>query len=255
MPRIRTVKPEFWADEKLGPMDPVTRLVFLALISLADDAGRLLDSVKQLDGAIFPYTSDTCRRSLDELVATGRVQRGCTKSGQRVLQLVNWHHQKIDKPNLRNALPPIVEASAIIRRNVGDEPTKHTYDLRPTTNDRRPTTDEDDQGVAVDELAKRLPEDCHTALRALTASSRNPTAWLAELGAQLDGMHGGATPDVLGLALRDMEMAGAATTGRTLRGFISKAKLPAPSNGHPERPARNQRNLEVLTEWKPNGDK
>lgn len=231
MPRIRTLKPEFWADEKLGPMEPVTRLVFLALVSLADDAGRLLDSVKQLDGAIFAYTSDTCRRSLDELVASGRLARGTTKSGQRVLQIVNWHHQKIDKPNLRNALPPIVETSANDRRNVGDEPPKHTYDLRPTTSDLRPPTDEDERGD-IGEVAKRLPEDCHTALTALTTASRNPAAWIAELGAQLDGMHGPAVPpDVLGLALRDLHVAGAEPTARALRGFVRKAAIPAAANG------------------------
>lgn len=144
MARIRTIKPEFWADEKLGPLDVTTRLVFLALVSLADDAGRLLDNVKALDGQIFAYTSETCRRSLDELSTIGRIQRGTTASGQAVIQVVNWRHQKIDKPNLKGALPEIQnpqvpirhevpEDSTTPRRHLDDEPSNHTIIPVPTT--------------------------------------------------------------------------------------------------------------------------
>lgn len=107
MARIRTIKPEFWADEKLGPLPPIDRLVFLGLISLADDCGRLLDNIKQIDAAIFPYTDDSARGSLARLTEMGRIVRGETSSGQRVIQVANWHHQKIERPNLGGSLPPI----------------------------------------------------------------------------------------------------------------------------------------------------
>src|SRR3954465_11306627 len=109
MPRIRTIKPEFWADEKLAPMEPITRLVFLGLISMADDAGRLLASVKQIDALLFPLTDDSARESLAILSRTGRIQRGTTASGQRVIQIVNWRHQRVDHPNMSAALPKIVQ--------------------------------------------------------------------------------------------------------------------------------------------------
>lgn len=108
MARIRSVKPSFWADEKLGPLAPIDRLVFLGLISAADDAGRLPDSVRWIDGQVFPLTSDTCADSLATLAALGVIQRGRTASGQPVIQLVNWSsHQRINRPNLTGALPPI----------------------------------------------------------------------------------------------------------------------------------------------------
>lgn len=81
MARIRSIKPEFWADEKLSPLDPITRLVFLGLISMADDAGRLVDNVKQIDALVFPETSDSARESLATLSRIGRIQRG--KDAQR----------------------------------------------------------------------------------------------------------------------------------------------------------------------------
>lgn len=144
MPRIRTVKPEFWADEKIGPMSATTRLVFLGLISMADDLGRLVDSEKQIDAFVFPYTSETCRRSLADLSSNGRIVRGATASGQKIIQIANWHHQKIDKPNLHSALPPVVDSSSIDRGGVGDEPVPVPVPGSvPTTGDRgadAPTT-------------------------------------------------------------------------------------------------------------------
>ena len=100
MPRIRTIKPEFWADEKLSLLDPLTRLVFLGLISMADDAGRLVDNVKLLDGMLFPSTDDTCRESLETLARIGRISRYRSGSGQELIQVVTWStHQRVDHPS------------------------------------------------------------------------------------------------------------------------------------------------------------
>lgn len=99
MARIRTIKPEFWSDEKLSLLDPLTRLVFLGLVSMADDAGRLVDNVKALDGMLFPNTDDTVLDALDILARLSRVLRYVAPSGQHLIQIVNWHHQKIDHPN------------------------------------------------------------------------------------------------------------------------------------------------------------
>jgi hypothetical protein len=107
--RIRTIKPEFWGDEKLAPLPPLTRLVFLGLISMADDRGRLTDNQKRIDAFIFPETSDTTRDSIEELLAIGRIRRGLTASGQRIIEITNWRHQKIEKPNYLGALPDIVQ--------------------------------------------------------------------------------------------------------------------------------------------------
>ncbi|MBK9406591.1 MAG: hypothetical protein IPN47_00820 [Gemmatimonadetes bacterium] len=69
MPRIRTIKPEFFSDEKLAPLPVLTRFVFLGLISMADDCGRVLDNLKIIDASSSPKrrrrvgeASPTCRR-------------------------------------------------------------------------------------------------------------------------------------------------------------------------------------------------
>src|SRR5690606_24725897 len=106
MARIRSIKPEFWQDEKLSCQSALTRLVFIGLISQADDAGRLVDTPKLLDGLLFPETDDTCKEALATLAELGVIRRGTTASGQKVIQITNWEkHQKIDKPNPKMALP------------------------------------------------------------------------------------------------------------------------------------------------------
>lgn len=150
MARIRTLKPEFWTDEKLAPLSPLDRLVFLGLVSLADDAGRLLDNVRVIDANLFPETSDSALEPLRRLSGIGRIRRGVTASGQRILEICNWNrHQKISHPNLKSAFPEIVEVvedteiPEPLRNDSGGAPEPlrhHTYDLRPvpTTNDQRP---------------------------------------------------------------------------------------------------------------------
>lgn len=115
-PRIRYIKPSFWSDEKLAPCSPLTRLVYLGLISMADDAGRMLDNLKIIDAYIFPESSETARGALDELSAMGRVARGeASGTGQRIMQIVRWEeHQRIDKPNLRMCLPPLASSAACV---------------------------------------------------------------------------------------------------------------------------------------------
>lgn len=105
MPRIRTVKPEFWQDEKLAPMPVIDRLVFLGLISMADDAGRLIDNVKAIDGFLFSETDDSARDSIARLAHAGRIERYAAASGQRLIQITGWaRHQKVDKPS-QHVLP------------------------------------------------------------------------------------------------------------------------------------------------------
>jgi hypothetical protein len=151
MARIRTIKPEFWTDEKLSPCDPLTRLVFLGLVSLADDAGRIVDNLRYIDAQLFMNTSDTAHEPLMRLSGMGRIVRGLTASGQPVIQIVNWsRHQKIQHPNLKGSLPEIVtvqQVTAIHEPLMSDsgaihEPLMSRSRTIPTTNDQRPTTND-----------------------------------------------------------------------------------------------------------------
>lgn len=153
MARIRTIKPEIWGDEKFGMLATVDQLVYIGLISNADDAGRLVDSVRSIDGLIWPYDeSRSARESIANLSRATLIKRGVTASGQKVIQIVGWKdHQKVDRPNFKAALPPI----SVLHNDLGDfdeslanqsrqdreSIATHTYDQRPTTSDLRPASE------------------------------------------------------------------------------------------------------------------
>jgi len=54
MARIRSIKPEFWSDEKLAECTLGARLLFMGMWNFADDEGRMENSPKRLKMQIFP---------------------------------------------------------------------------------------------------------------------------------------------------------------------------------------------------------
>ena len=157
MARIRTIKPEFWIDEKLAPLEPIHRLVFLGLISQADDAGRLVDNARRLNGLLFPETEDCCRESLEILARLSRITRYTSESGQSLIQITNWdEHQRVDKPSKYTLPPPPPQGIAPQghAESSGDPPEilsrlsrdalVPTLDLGPTTKEHGPATNNQD---------------------------------------------------------------------------------------------------------------
>lgn len=55
MARIRTIKPEFWKNEKLGELSAEVQLLFIGLWNLADKKGFLEDRPKRIKAELFPY--------------------------------------------------------------------------------------------------------------------------------------------------------------------------------------------------------
>ena len=72
MARIRTIKPEFWEDEKIGKLPIPCRLFFIGCWNFADDYGVIKANATLLKSQIFPYdenlrTSEV-KKWLDALV-------------------------------------------------------------------------------------------------------------------------------------------------------------------------------------------
>jgi len=234
MARIRTIKPEFWQDEKLAPLPEIDRLVFLGLISMADDCGRLLDNVKVIDAFIFAESSRTSRESLATLSRIGRVERGKTASGQRVIQIVNWtKHQRVDKPNNAAALPQIVAPSedTEIRESVANDSgiIRDPLALRPTTNDQRPTTYErgparDGNDEKFESWRLRVPATYRDAIHAALRAANNPDALRTEFLNLEHPITGGPAygPEVVGQAVHELAVGGSKISSQGLRVFCRK---------------------------------
>lgn len=55
MSRIRTIKPDFWEDEKVGQLPIPCRLFFIGCWNFADDFGVIKGNAALLKSQIFPY--------------------------------------------------------------------------------------------------------------------------------------------------------------------------------------------------------
>jgi hypothetical protein len=106
-PRIRTLKPEIWEDEAVGGLGPWERLLFVGLITMADDEGRLRALPSAIAGHVFPYDDlppSKIIRLLEAVNATGLVCR-YAHGGTDYVQIKGWcDHQKINRPT-QSTLP------------------------------------------------------------------------------------------------------------------------------------------------------
>jgi len=77
MPRIRTVKPQFWLDEKLGEIPRDARLLYIGLWNLSDDQGVFEWRPTRIKVQLFPYDNDIIGSDIESwlelLVKTGDI--------------------------------------------------------------------------------------------------------------------------------------------------------------------------------------
>lgn len=100
MARIRSIKPEFWQDEKLARLPLGARLLFIGLWNIADDVGRLRGNPLFVRSQVFPYEPKADVEGwLGELHAIGVIQR-YEKAGESFISVTNFlKHQQISKPS------------------------------------------------------------------------------------------------------------------------------------------------------------
>lgn len=105
MARLRTIKPEFWTDERVGECPPTARLLFIACWNFADDYGGLDRSPKQLKAQAFPYDSLEVEPLIAELLRAGLLIE-YEHAGKKYLHINGFRkHQRIEKPSLPR-IPP-----------------------------------------------------------------------------------------------------------------------------------------------------
>lgn len=112
MPRIRTVKPEFWEDELLGVMPRDARLLFIATFNMADDEGILRWTPAYIKAQAFMYDDDL------NIGDVGKLMQCLSDTGivfpyiggvarQQMAVIVNFRkHQRINRPQKSKLVPP-----------------------------------------------------------------------------------------------------------------------------------------------------
>lgn len=104
MARIRTIKPDFWTDEKIVELSFEARLFFIGSWNFADDNGNLQRSAKKLKMQIFPADAIDCEPLIQSLMAHGLLSE-YEVNGEKYLHIKGFTaHQVINRPS-KTGLP------------------------------------------------------------------------------------------------------------------------------------------------------
>lgn len=108
MPRIRTVKPEFFTSEQVAACSRDARLLFIGLWNFCDDGGVHPASAKRVKMEVFPgddVNVELVETWIKELIFNELLEEYAV-DGKKYWHVISWkNHQKIDKPNYRHPKP------------------------------------------------------------------------------------------------------------------------------------------------------
>lgn len=118
MARIRTIKPDFWTDEKLTECSLSARLLFIGTWNFADDNGNIQASAKKLKMQIFPADNIDCQPLLDELIAHG-VLIEYSVNEEKFLHIKGFKkHQVINRPSKTNIPQPLLNEHSLSPQSI-----------------------------------------------------------------------------------------------------------------------------------------
>jgi hypothetical protein len=102
MARIRTIKPEFWEDEKLSTLPLEVNLLFIALWNFADDEGVVKSSAAWIKSKVFPLRDEIRKMQVEQWIgqltkARFLVPFSYNETGYYVIRTFKTH-QVINRP-------------------------------------------------------------------------------------------------------------------------------------------------------------
>jgi phage FluMu protein Com len=124
MARNRIIKPEFWADAKVGRLSFGARLLYIAMWNFADDYGIISASPRKLLGDAFENDEsvniDDVNKFLSEIEQQGQIKRYCANE-KEWFEIVHFtDHQRISHKSTRvNPQPSSGDSPATLRQHTG----------------------------------------------------------------------------------------------------------------------------------------
>lgn len=104
MARIRSIKPDFWTDEKIVELPYEVRLFFIGSWNFADDNGNLQRSAKKLKMQIFPADVIDCEPLIQSLIRAGMFIE-YSVNGDEYLHIKAFKdHQVVNRPS-KSSIP------------------------------------------------------------------------------------------------------------------------------------------------------
>ena len=87
MARARNIKPGFFSNDVLAECEPLARLLFAGLWTIADREGRLEDRPKRIKAELLPYDDCNIDALLDALHSKGFILRYSVEN-QQLIQIL-----------------------------------------------------------------------------------------------------------------------------------------------------------------------
>lgn len=149
MARTRNIKPAFFDNEILGSIDPLARLLFIGLWTIADREGRLEDRPRKIKKTLLGYDDVTAEETsgmLQQLADGGFLIR-YEVEGERYIQVVNFtKHQNPHMKEKESEIPPPPGWEE-------EAPTQHQTSTR-----QAPDNDEEDEPEVKDDEKPSLQD-------------------------------------------------------------------------------------------------
>lgn len=103
--RARNIKPGFFINEVLAEVEPLGRILFIGLWSLADREGRLEDRPRRIKAEVLPYDDCDVDALLDNLARRDFILR-YQVDGNRYIQVANFDkHQRPHQNEKESEIP------------------------------------------------------------------------------------------------------------------------------------------------------
>lgn len=106
MARIRSIKPEFWTDEKVVSLTPLARLLFIGMWNFVDDEGRAEYSPARMKMQILPADSADISELLGEIRRENLIHVYEVDNKQYFQVCGFAKHQKVDARRASKLPPP-----------------------------------------------------------------------------------------------------------------------------------------------------
>lgn len=114
MARTRSIKPSFFKNEYLAECEPMARLLFIGLWTLADSQGRMEFRPMRIKAELFPYENCDILGLLKQLADRGFV-RAYESGDVKVLEIPTFgEHQRCHPDERDEGLPPADESAETI---------------------------------------------------------------------------------------------------------------------------------------------
>lgn len=140
MARARNIKPGFFTNDLLAEVNPLGRLLFAGLWTIADRDGRLEDRVKKIKAQVLPYDDCDCDSLLQELDSKGFILRYAV-GNDRFIQIVKWtEHQNPHVKEAESTIQAPDKNSANTVQDISLTGTSRADSLNPITDSLNPIT-------------------------------------------------------------------------------------------------------------------